>query len=137
MRNYGKLYYSKQLRPKKVMCIIVIYSNSDTLAGLGGVSGACPPMGPNSFVFTHIFVEKRPRRRSTPPYGKSWIRHCSMFQRKKLLVLIFGKCCGHFNLILVRTHDCELQMSDRFFSLGLDLFLQAVDRNCFFPKNHL
>ena len=38
-----------------------------TLVDLGGMPGACPPTGPNSFVFTYIFVEKCPRRRSTPP----------------------------------------------------------------------
>ena len=37
-------------------------------------SGARPPTAPNSFIFTYIFTEKCPRRRSTPPYGKSWIR---------------------------------------------------------------
>ena len=42
-----------------------------------------PPTGPNSFIFAHIFAEKHPRQRSTPPpqigprhpYGKSWIRY--------------------------------------------------------------
>ena len=34
-----------------------------------------PPMGPNSFVFAYIFIEKCPHGRSTPHYGKSWIRH--------------------------------------------------------------
>ena len=43
-----------------------------TLADLGGMLGARPPMGPNSFVFAHIFAEKHPNRRSTA--GKSWIR---------------------------------------------------------------
>ena len=42
--------------------------DTDALADLGG---ACPvhgpPMGPNSFVFTYIFTEKCPRRRSMPP----------------------------------------------------------------------
>ena len=33
----------------------------------GGVPGARPPMGPNSFVFTNIFTEKGPHQRSTPP----------------------------------------------------------------------
>ena len=33
----------------------------------GGVPGARPPMGPNSFVFAYIFTKKCPRRRSTPP----------------------------------------------------------------------
>ena len=60
-----------------------------TLAGSGGgggVPGARPPMGPNSFIFTYIFAKKCLCRRSTlppngstPPYGKSWIRHCTMF----------------------------------------------------------
>ena len=52
----------------------------------GGVPGARPPMGPNSFIFAHIFTEKCPRQRSTPPqwvhgppYGTSWIRHCMFF----------------------------------------------------------
>ena len=36
------------------------------LADLGGVPGAHPPMGPNSFVFAYIFTEKCPRRRSMP-----------------------------------------------------------------------
>ena len=39
----------------------------NALADLGGVPGACPPMGPNSFIFTYIFTKKCPRRRSTPP----------------------------------------------------------------------
>ena len=37
------------------------------MADLGGVPGARPPYGTNSFVFTHIFGEKCPHRRSTPP----------------------------------------------------------------------
>ena len=28
--------------------------------------GARPPTGPNSFLFTHIFTKKQPRRRFTP-----------------------------------------------------------------------
>ena len=60
---------------------------SSTLAGLGrGRAGrTAPPMGPNSFIFAYIFTEKCPCWRSTPPpngctppYGKSWIRHCSI-----------------------------------------------------------
>ena len=50
-----------------------------SLADLGGVSGAHPPMGPNSFIFAYIFTEKHPHRRSTPPYGKSWIHHCRQY----------------------------------------------------------
>ena len=58
--------------------------DTSTLADLGGVPGARPPMGPNSFVFTYILTQKCPCQRSTPPlkgarppYGKSWIRHCT------------------------------------------------------------
>ena len=32
------------------------------------ISGA-PPTGPNSFVLTYMFAEKRPRQRSAPPTG--------------------------------------------------------------------
>ena len=33
-------------------------------------SGASPPpTGPNYFVFSHIFTEKDPHQRSTPPTG--------------------------------------------------------------------
>ena len=46
----------------------------------GGHAGRTPlPMGPNSLVFTYIFIEKvhtplmGPR---PPPHGKSWIRNC-------------------------------------------------------------
>ena len=38
-----------------------------SLGDLGGRVGAHPTMGPDSFVFTYIFTEKHPRRRSTPP----------------------------------------------------------------------
>ena len=51
-----------------------LYHKYLTSADLGGVLGARPPphpTGPNSFVFTYIFGKKHPRRRSTPPYGKS------------------------------------------------------------------
>ena len=37
------------------------------LADLGGVLGAHPPMGPNSFIFAYIFTEKHLCRRSMPP----------------------------------------------------------------------
>ena len=33
----------------------------------GGMPGACPPMGPNSFIFAYICTEKCPCQRSTPP----------------------------------------------------------------------
>ena len=36
----------------------------------GGVPSACPPMGPNSFIFTYIFTEKCPHQRSTPPSNR-------------------------------------------------------------------
>ena len=32
--------------------------------------------GSRPFVFAYISAEKRPRRRSAPPNGKSWIRPC-------------------------------------------------------------
>ena len=34
-------------------------------------SGARPPTGPNSFVFSHIFIKKHPRRRSRTPTNGS------------------------------------------------------------------
>ena len=33
----------------------------------GGVPGARPPTGPNSFIFAYIFTEKCPRWRPKPP----------------------------------------------------------------------
>ena len=55
--------------------------NEDSIGGSGGGGGggggswAHAPMGPNSFIFAYIFIEKRPRRRTMPPYRKSWISH--------------------------------------------------------------
>ena len=54
------------------------------IGGSRGCAGCTPPpMGPNSFVFAYIFTKKHlhqrsmpPPNRCTPPYGKSWIRHC-------------------------------------------------------------
>ena len=48
-----------------------------SLADLGGHAGhmPTPPLGTNSFVLAYIFAKKHLCRRSTPPYGKSWIRH--------------------------------------------------------------
>ena len=52
-------------------------SDNAALADLGVRTRRMPPpMGPNSFVFAYIFTKKHLYRRSTPPYGKSWIRHC-------------------------------------------------------------
>ena len=36
------------------------------LVDLGGMSGAYPPMGPNSFVFAYIFTKRHPYWRSAP-----------------------------------------------------------------------
>ena len=36
---------------------IEVFPNSDPLADLGGVPGARPPKGPNSFVLTHKIFE--------------------------------------------------------------------------------
>ena len=33
--------------------------------------GTCPPMGPNSFIFTYIFAKKHTRQRSMPPLNRS------------------------------------------------------------------
>ena len=33
----------------------------------GGRAGACPPTGPNSFIFAYIFTEKCPHWRPKPP----------------------------------------------------------------------
>ena len=50
--------------------------------GSRGRARRTPPMGPNSFVFAYIFTKKHrvgrctPPNGCTPPYGKSWIRHC-------------------------------------------------------------
>ena len=38
-----------------------------TIGGSRGRAGRTPPMGPNSFVYAHIFTEKHPRWSSTPP----------------------------------------------------------------------
>ena len=38
-------------------------------SGGGGMLGTCPPVGPNSFVFAYIFVEKHPHQGSTPHNG--------------------------------------------------------------------
>ena len=43
----------------------------NALADLAGVPGACPPMGPNSFIFAYIFAKKHPHQRSTPPNGST------------------------------------------------------------------
>ena len=49
----------------------VYYCNRISTISIGGSRGACPvhapPTGPNSFVFTYIFAEKHPCRRSMPP----------------------------------------------------------------------
>ena len=48
----------------------------DILVDLGGVSGTRPLMGPNSFIFVHIFAKKVPMLGvHAPPHGKCWIRH--------------------------------------------------------------
>ena len=55
-----------------------------TLADLGGVPGARPPLRDPILSFSHTFLSKSahvrgPRPPLTgprPPYGKSWIRHC-------------------------------------------------------------
>ena len=66
------------------------------------VSGAPPPpTGPNSFVFTYVFTEKRlcwrlappPTRVGAPPpppppNGKYWIRPCVQYFRKFYLYLM-------------------------------------------------
>ena len=39
-----------------------------SLADLGGVPGARPPMGPDSFVSTYKIFETYPPREPTPPY---------------------------------------------------------------------
>ena len=49
-------------------CFVKI-NGCSALADLGGVPGARPPMGPNSFVFIDIFTRKCPRWRSTPLMG--------------------------------------------------------------------
>ena len=60
--------------------------NHNTLADLGGVPGACPPTGPNSFVLAYIFAEKHLCQRFTPPLpgpppptgnpGLATVTHC-------------------------------------------------------------
>ena len=57
---------------------------STCIAGPHPPNGSMPPMGPNPFVFAHIFGEKCLHLRSMPPlmgphpslYGKTWIHHC-------------------------------------------------------------
>ena len=58
------------------------------LVDLGGVSGARPPKGLDSFVSTYTIFKMQPPRDSTPPhkvhappYGKSWIYNCIGYQR--------------------------------------------------------
>ena len=66
---------SDKIDIKHLTCLI-------TLADLGGVPGTRPPKGPDSFVLTYKIFETgvhAPSTRSTPPYGKSWIRHCITF----------------------------------------------------------
>ena len=68
------------LKPLQYMSINKSYIQN-ALADLGGMPGAHPPMGPNSFIFAHIFTEKHLHWRSTlmgacsPPNGKSCICH--------------------------------------------------------------
>ena len=53
---------------------------SFALADLGGVPGARPPYGTQFFHFRKPFRWKVPASgvHAPPPYGKSWIRHCSL-----------------------------------------------------------
>ena len=55
---------SKMLTAMLTPAGIYIYN---ALADLGGVLGACPPMGPNYFIFAFIFAKKHPCQSSTPP----------------------------------------------------------------------
>ena len=66
-------FYS--FKPFKVM----LESCLQSLADLGGHA---PPKDPDSFILTYNNFQKitalgvhAPPTRSTPPYGKSWIRH--------------------------------------------------------------
>ena len=52
-----------------------------SLVDLGDMPGTCPPVGPNSFIYTYIFTKTHLHWRSMPPnphlpYRKSWICHC-------------------------------------------------------------
>ena len=69
-------------KPKNYVKIHKSDNYALTLADLGG---ACPThahsMGPNSFIFTYIFIKSgriggpHLPNESTTPYGKFWIRH--------------------------------------------------------------
>ena len=63
------------------------YQELNALADLAGVPGA-RPLWDLILSFSHIFSPKSahirgpcssPHNGSTPPYGKSWIRHCNVF----------------------------------------------------------
>ena len=75
-------------------------------------SGARPLTGPNSFVFTHIFTEKHPCQRSTPPppkrvhapYRKSWISPCLWTSdRQQRPTAVKSPACKCMNF---RVHGC-------------------------------
>ena len=93
-------FMTKQLAKKKTSILL-----SDTIEVLhwriGGHVGHTPPLGPNSFIFIHIFAEKHPCQRSTPPNGSmppmgnpgsatvcifKFIRNCTLVYPKCLLL---------------------------------------------------
>ena len=59
----------EQLNRRNIMPCDFDSHDFATLVDLGGVPGARPPMGPNSFVFAYIFTKKHLRQGSTPPQG--------------------------------------------------------------------
>ena len=63
---YVSIYYLYvSIYPHPLKCHT--HDKNITLADLGGVPGARPPMGPNSFVFAYIFSKKHPCWRTMPP----------------------------------------------------------------------
>ena len=81
----------------------------------GGVPGARPPMGPNSFVFAYIFTEKCPRRRSTaplreildPPLNMTHleIRHSNALKNShNFFSLLCGVLILYLNIVTIRIY---------------------------------
>ena len=90
------------------------------MADLGGRARRTPPpTGPDFFISTYKIFEIYPPRESTPPlwgprppYGKSWIRHCS--------------CQCHITVLLFVHHNqnYSVEAQDKFYHLELKIRFQ-------------